>query len=110
MRDLPATQSTLSGRGHATVTHAPGRREWARDDDGDGIRKVHDNTLERLWAALRTFVRPFREIRKHDLHQYVAVFQWRTTRGRHGPHPTWAAPAHPDGLMSQSHLFLVVFD
>src|SRR4051812_9821580 len=30
------------GRGHATVSHAD--REWARDDDGDGVREVHDNT------------------------------------------------------------------
>ena len=43
-----------TGRGHATVCHTPGEREWARDDDGDGIREVHDNTLEGLWAALRT--------------------------------------------------------
>jgi transposase len=65
-----------TGRGHATVNHSPGQREWARDDDGDGIREVHDNTLEGLWAALRTFLRPFRGVSKHYLHQYVAVFQW----------------------------------
>jgi transposase len=64
------------GRGHATVNHTPGQREWARDDDGDGVREVHDNTLEGLWAALRTFLRPFRGVSKHYLHQYVAVFQW----------------------------------
>jgi transposase len=63
-------------RAHATVNHSPGRREWARDDDGDGIREVHDNTLEGLWAALRTFLRPFRGVSKHYLSQYVAVFQW----------------------------------
>ena len=49
-----------ANRGHATVNHTPGQREWARDDDGDGVREVHDNTLEGLWAALRTFLRPFR--------------------------------------------------
>ena len=65
-----------ANRGHATVTHTPGQREWARDDDGDGIREVHDNTLEGLWAALRTFLRPFRGVSKHYLAQYVAVFQW----------------------------------
>lgn len=65
-----------ANRGHATVTHTPGQREWARDDDGDGIREVHDNTLEGLWAALRTFLRPFRGVSKHYLGQYVAVFQW----------------------------------
>ena len=34
------------GRKHATVCHAPGQREWARDDDGDGVREVHNNTME----------------------------------------------------------------
>lgn len=63
-------------RSHATVNHTPGQREWARDDDGDGIREVHDNTLEGLWAALRTCLRPFRGVSKHYLSQYVAVFQW----------------------------------
>lgn len=28
-----------TGRGHATVCHS--QKEWARDDDGDGIREVH---------------------------------------------------------------------
>src|SRR5918911_4786852 len=50
---LPAT-----GRAHATVCHTPGQREWARDDDGDGIREVHDNTLEGIWTGLRNFLRP----------------------------------------------------
>lgn len=65
-----------AGRGHATVNHSPTKREWARDDDGDGVREVHDNTLEGLWAGLRTFLRPFRGVSKHKLGQYVAVFQW----------------------------------
>ena len=64
-----------ANRAHATVNHTPGQREWARDDDGDGIREVHDNTLEGLWASLRTFLRPFRGVSKHYLSQYVAVFQ-----------------------------------
>jgi len=67
---------TQNNRAHATVNHTPGQREWARDDDGDGIREVHDNTLEGLWAALRTFLRPFRGVSKHYLNQYVAIFQW----------------------------------
>jgi len=64
------------GRSHATVTHLPGQRVWARDDDGDGIREVHNNTLEGLWMGLRTFLRPFRGVSKYFLHQYVAVFNW----------------------------------
>lgn len=68
-----------SGRGHATVCHTPGQREWARDDDGDGIREVHNNTLEGLWTGLRNFLRPFRGVSKWFLAQYVGIFQWGYT-------------------------------
>jgi transposase len=64
------------GRGHATVCHAPGQREWARDDDGDGVREVHNNTMEGIWTGLRDFLRPFRGVSKHYLNQYTAMFQW----------------------------------
>ena len=62
------------GRSRATVCHAAG--EWARDDDGDGIREVHVNTLEGLWTGLRNFLRPFRGVSKVYLYQYVAMFEW----------------------------------
>ncbi len=65
-----------SGRTHATVCHAPGQREWARDDDGDGIREVHNNTLEGIWTGLRNFLRPFRGVSKWYLHAYVGIFEW----------------------------------
>jgi transposase len=39
-------------RGHATVCHTPGRREWARGDDGDGTREVHNNTMEGILNAV----------------------------------------------------------
>jgi transposase len=65
-----------SGRGHATVCHTPGQREWARDDDGDGAREVHNNTLEGLWTGLRNFLRPFRGVSKWFLDEYVGIFQW----------------------------------
>ena len=65
---------TAMGRGHATVCHKAG--EWARDDDGDGVREVHDNTLEGLWTGLRNFLRPFRGVSKKYLQQYVAMFEW----------------------------------
>ena len=64
------------GRTHKVVCHAPGKREWARDDDGDGIREVHCNTLEGVWTGLRNFLRPFRGVSKRYLSQYVAIFQW----------------------------------
>ena len=64
-----------TGRGHATVCHMPGQREWARDDDGDGIREVHCNTMEGIWTGLRNFLRPFRGVNKDTLDQYVHVFE-----------------------------------
>jgi hypothetical protein len=68
--------TTLPGHGrrHAAVSHV--RYEWARDDDGDGEREVHDNTLEGIWTGLRNFLRPFRGVNKVYLAQYVAVFRW----------------------------------
>ena len=71
------------GRGHATVCHSPDRPggpEYARDDDGDGVREVHCNTMEGTWTGLRnflrTFLRTFRGVHKKYLGQYVAMFEW----------------------------------
>ena len=64
------------GRGHATVCHTPGHREWARDDDGDGVREVHNNTTEGLWTGVRNFLRNFRGVNKWFLSQYIAIFEW----------------------------------
>lgn len=62
-------------RPHSTVCHSA--NEWARDDDGDGLREVHTNTLEGLWAGLRTSLRPFRGVSKHFLSGYVALHEFR---------------------------------
>lgn len=62
------------GRSRPTVCHAEG--EWARDDDGDGVREVHVNTMEGLWTGMRNFLRPFRGVNKVYLYQYVAMFEW----------------------------------
>jgi transposase-like protein len=63
-----------TGRTHHTVCHS--QREYARDDDGDGVREVHCNTMEGIWTGLRNFLRPFRGVHKKYLAQYVAVFEW----------------------------------
>lgn len=63
-------------RGHATVCHTPAQRQWARDDDGDGIREVHNNTMEGIWTGLRNLLRSFRGVHKKYLEQYVEIFQW----------------------------------
>jgi len=69
-----------TGREHATVCHS--RKEWARDDDGDGVREVHCNTQEGFWTGLRNFLRLFRGVHKKFLAGYVAMFQWAYTLKR----------------------------
>jgi transposase len=49
-------------RVHQQVAHSQG--EWARDEDGDGVREVHTNTIEGLWTTLRNFLRPFRGVQR----------------------------------------------
>jgi transposase len=61
-------------RTRSTVCHS--RKEWARDDDGDGIREVHTNTTEGMWTGLRNFLRPFRGVSKHFLSGYVAIHEF----------------------------------
>ena len=63
-----------TGRSHAAVCHS--QKEWARDDDGDGIREVHCNTMEGIWTGLRNFLRLFRGVHKKYLALYVAMFEW----------------------------------
>ena len=58
-------------RAHSTFCH--GKHEWARDDDGDGVREVHANTIEGLWTTTRNFLRPFRGVHKKYLKDYLAV-------------------------------------
>ena len=59
---------------HRTVCHSA--KEWARDDDGDGVREVHTNSAEGLWTELRNYLRRFKGVSKHYLHLYVAMFEW----------------------------------
>ena len=65
-----------SGRTRVSVKHARPNPEYARDDDGDGVREVHCNTMEGIWTGLRNFLRTFRGVSKHYLAGYVAMFQW----------------------------------
>ena len=70
-------------REHATVAH--GKKEWARDDDGDGIREVHINTAEGMWTDLRNFLRPFKGVHKKYLNGYVAMGEFRRNLKRISP-------------------------
>lgn len=61
-------------RKHRTVRHSI--KEWARDEDGDGIREVHVNTIEGLWTTVRNFLRMFRGVHKKYLGGYVAMCEF----------------------------------
>jgi transposase len=71
----PYQHLAASGRLHQTVCHAPGRRVWARDEHGDGVREVDNNIMEGIWTGCRNFLRLFRGISKWFLAGYVAVFE-----------------------------------
>ncbi|MGI9174253.1 MAG: alcohol dehydrogenase catalytic domain-containing protein [Rhodothermales bacterium] len=66
-----------------TGSHSAG--EWARDDDGDGIREVHVNTVEGLWTTVRNFLRPFRGVHKKHLAGYVAICEFMVNLKRITP-------------------------
>jgi transposase len=86
-------------RPRSAVCHAAG--EWVRDEDGDGVREAHCNTLEGLRTGLRNFLRPFREVHKKYLYQYVAMFEWshNVERRRSSSAPCWTSKLHsPDSL------------
>ena len=61
-------------RSHAIVRHGDG--EWARDDDMDGFRETHINTIEGVWTTVRNFLRPFRGVHKKFLAGYVAICEF----------------------------------
>ncbi len=94
--DLLAT----TGRGHSTVNHLA--KEWARNDDRDGVREVHTNTIEGHWTGLRNFLQLFRGVHKRYLGSTSPSTEACTTQGRRP-----AAPRHPsranhlDGPMSR---------
>ena len=70
-------------RTHRTVCHS--QHEWARDDDGDGVREVHTNTIEGLWTTARNFLRPFRGVHKGYLKNYLAMCEHRINLKRITP-------------------------
>ena len=79
--DWPAYNHII--RPHATVCHAD--KEWAHDDDGDGIREVHTNTAEGMWTTVRNFLRPFRGVHKKYLSGYVAMSEFSINLKRISP-------------------------
>ena len=63
---------------HATVRHGrrgSRQREWARDDDGDGLREVHCNGCEGAGTGVRNYLREFRGVHKKYLADYIATYE-----------------------------------
>ena len=59
------------------VGHKKGAgQDWTRDEDGNGFREVHSNTIEGIWTRLRSSLRQFRGVNDEYLHQDVAIFEW----------------------------------
>ena len=83
---LPAPLGKVHTSGPANPLDPPGHRRGLvsinspgstrRDDDGDGVREVHCNTMEGIWTGLWNFLRPFRGVNKEYLEQYIIIFQW----------------------------------
>ena len=61
------------GYRHVTVCH--GRGEYARDEDGDGFREIHVDTMEGTWSLLRSWLRPHRGISQDKLPLDLGFFQ-----------------------------------
>lgn len=59
---------------HSKVCHA--KKEYARDDDGDGFHEVHVNTIEGFWSLLRSWLRPHRGISQERLPLYLGFFEY----------------------------------
>jgi len=68
---------------HASVCHSV--KEWARDDDGDGVREVHCTRCEGAGTGLRTFLRTFRGVHKYYLADYVATYETMANAKRMSP-------------------------
>ena len=70
-------------RPHSTVSHT--LKEWARDEDGDGLREVHINTVEGMWTLVRNFMRLFRGVHKKFLAAYLAICEFHINLKRITP-------------------------
>jgi transposase len=58
---------------HASVCHSA--KEWARDDDGDGVCEVDCNSCEGAGAGLRRFLRLFLGVHKYELTDCVTTYE-----------------------------------
>jgi transposase len=76
------------GYQHKTVCHA--RREYARDEDGDGFCEVYGNTIEGFWSLLRSWLRPHRSLAAQAA-ALPRLLPDRAQRTPSGQSPPWRA-------------------
>lgn len=62
------------GYGHKTACHS--KREFARDEDGDGFCEVHVKTIEGVWSLLRSWLRRRRGISQGLPPIYLGFFEF----------------------------------
>jgi transposase-like protein len=87
-RDTTCYPDEWQGYTRIKRTHHPGcqgQKEGARDDEGEGIREVHPNTIEGLGTTARNFLRPFRGVHKKYLHPYLAMCEHKVNLNRISP-------------------------
>jgi transposase-like protein len=113
----PALVNTDEWRGYArlaevecdraAVNHQAG--EWARDDDGDGVREAHCNIRERLWTGARNLRRPLRDAYVTYCGRYISICrmgaQPQARERRVRPRPPGCAPQHQLAEMSRPLCF-----
>ena len=66
----------LSAWGSTPRTVCDAAGAFARDEDGDGFREVHVNTIEGFWSLLRSWLRPHRGISQEKLPLYLGFFEF----------------------------------
>jgi transposase len=74
----------LPAWGYPHKTVCPARGEYARDEDGDGFREVHVNTIEGFWSLPRCWPRPRRGISPDKLPLSLGFFQFVHNARRRG--------------------------
>src|SRR5918994_6939181 len=82
VRQLRSPTGLGWGYRHKTVCH--GRGEYARDEDGDGVREGHVNAMEGTWSLLRSWLRPHRGIPQEKLPLYLGFFEFVHNARRRG--------------------------
>lgn len=65
----------LDDCGRTRFSGNPKRREWARDDGGDGVREVHFNRIEGYSLGLRSDLGPFCGLSTWCLDVSLAFYQ-----------------------------------